>query len=239
MKARQGCLPRGLTLIEVLVVIAVIALLAALLFPVFAAAREKARQTRCASNLRQIGQALRMYAQDYDDTWTACVYQRRRGEVIQAWWYDAIQPYVKSRGVLYCGSDPERDERNCSYGWNSSHMPYRWIQPDEPPVGNAAAFKMDAAWSDIAVVMMVTEIVNSAPSIFVFGVGYCPAGERTQHEPPIRIRTSTPEGNVADWHGGGINNLFVDGHVKWLPRAFVARDTPDARALWGHTGRVQ
>ena len=59
----------GFTLIELLVVIAIIAILAAILFPVFAQAREKARQTSCTSNLKQQGTAMMMYAQDYDESY--------------------------------------------------------------------------------------------------------------------------------------------------------------------------
>lgn len=63
---------QGFTLIELLVVIAIIAILAAILFPVFAQAREKARQTSCLSNLKQIGLAFKMYVQDYDEKWPQC-----------------------------------------------------------------------------------------------------------------------------------------------------------------------
>ena len=61
-------LRRGFTLIELLVVVAIIAILAAILFPVFARAREKARQSTCQSNQKQIALAMRMYMQDYDET---------------------------------------------------------------------------------------------------------------------------------------------------------------------------
>jgi len=68
MKPRDySCPPRrGFTLIEMLIVIAIMAILAAILFPVFAKAREKARQAACSSNLKQIGLAVMMYISDYD-----------------------------------------------------------------------------------------------------------------------------------------------------------------------------
>ena len=67
MKRFHCPLQRGFTLIELLVVIAIIAILAAILFPVFAQAREKARQSACLSNQKQIGVALSLYIQDYDE----------------------------------------------------------------------------------------------------------------------------------------------------------------------------
>jgi prepilin-type N-terminal cleavage/methylation domain-containing protein len=65
---------RGFTLIELLVVIAIIAILAAILFPVFAQAREKARQTQCMNNLKQMATASMTYIQDYDERFPMAVY---------------------------------------------------------------------------------------------------------------------------------------------------------------------
>jgi prepilin-type N-terminal cleavage/methylation domain-containing protein len=106
------------TLIELLVVVAIIAILAAILFPVFAQARDKARQASCLSNAKQLGLALNMYVQDYDETFFA---QKTWDEIEDvgagSWgssyftwiqWPTAHLPYIKSQQVYSCPSDKNR-----------------------------------------------------------------------------------------------------------------------------------
>jgi len=96
----------GFTLIELLVVIAIIAILAAILFPVFAQAREKARQTSCLSNMKQVALASLMYAQDYDETFCAQGEpQEANGWGWQLTWLVHIQPYMKNYAAFRCPSD--------------------------------------------------------------------------------------------------------------------------------------
>jgi len=105
---------RGFTLIELLVVIAIIAILAAILFPVFAQARESARAISCLSNMRQIGLALRMYSQDYDESYpnnrlgfTTIGSQTNDPLYEGGWnWRNALQPYLKNKGIFACPSNP-------------------------------------------------------------------------------------------------------------------------------------
>ena len=100
------------TLIELLVVIAIIAILAAILFPVFAQARESARRTTCASNMKQVALGLTMYAQDYDETFPVHVATTGMsgldvGNYATApytVWINATQPYIKHSGVWWCPS---------------------------------------------------------------------------------------------------------------------------------------
>jgi prepilin-type N-terminal cleavage/methylation domain-containing protein/prepilin-type processing-associated H-X9-DG protein len=116
----------GFTLIELLVVIAIIAILAAILFPVFAQARDKARQSACANNLRQIGFGMRMYMDDYDghppapgdDTTPGCMGRSgfRAASDPRSIPY-ILKPYYKTRDIWWCptavwGSDEAPEHRN-------------------------------------------------------------------------------------------------------------------------------
>jgi prepilin-type N-terminal cleavage/methylation domain-containing protein/prepilin-type processing-associated H-X9-DG protein len=113
---------QGFTLIELLVVIAIIAILAAILFPVFAKAREKARQASCQSNLKQIGLALLMYVQDYDERTPANQWQNSSYPERQVWTAAyKTQPYIKNTQLFAC---PSRGEIACSGAARIPWQPY-------------------------------------------------------------------------------------------------------------------
>ncbi len=95
---------RGFTLVELLVVMAVIAILAAILFPVFSQVREKARQTQCLSNSRQLGLAVQFYTQDWDEK-TPTVRMMWMHGLTGNSWIDLVQPYVRTRLLHRCPSD--------------------------------------------------------------------------------------------------------------------------------------
>ena len=115
----------GFTLIELLVVIAIIAILAAILFPVFAKAREKARQTSCASNLKQLSLAFMQYVQDNDETFPTA--DAGEGSHQGRAWAGKVYAYVKSAQLYHCPDDPTDSRVNAgvtsypvSYGFNGT-----------------------------------------------------------------------------------------------------------------------
>src|SRR5207249_7027042 len=94
--------PSGFTLIELLVVIAIIAILAAILFPVFALAREKARSATCLSNQKQLGTAMSMYIQDYDErypNWKTTVPKSADHPNGKITWVENMQPYARNKNI--------------------------------------------------------------------------------------------------------------------------------------------
>jgi len=106
---------RAFTLIELLVVIAIIAILAAILFPVFAKVREKARQTSCVSNLKQLGLAILQYNEDYDEKFPETNVNANCDN-----WAQEIYPYVKSEDVYKCPDNPDAGRFNPVNQWTAN-----------------------------------------------------------------------------------------------------------------------
>jgi len=151
--ARRNSL-HGFTLIELLVVIAIIAVLASILFPVFARAREKARQAACLSNTKQLGLGIAQYIQDFDEMLPRGGF--RQGSIGSRWFRD-VYPYVKSVDVFVCPSKNEGTGAGWSdwtprltnvgwggmitagptspgsYGINANLVGYPWTSANNPP----------------------------------------------------------------------------------------------------------
>ncbi len=212
------------TLIELLVVIAIIAILAAILFPVFAQAREKARQITCVSNVKEIGLALLMYAQDYDERIMSFPDNNAGGGGPDSnpadfqCWYDYIQPYMKSLQILRCpsysGPFPEPD------GWGVSgrymHSTYALNTHISWDMGG-----MLAGLTVPASTMLVSETPGGVTWFDDFGPGWtCP--DILEWNGQMHFVTQYP-GQTDDWGDPAISaelsTVAADGHVKAIRMA--------------------
>ena len=145
----QRC-KRGFTLIELLVVIAIIAILAAILFPVFAQAREKARQASCQSNMKQLASAMMMYVQDYDETYPKAEFVDQNGW--GSWpanhylWssVNCLQTYTKNKDVFRCPSDGNAVDPGMATSLGPNRVPamrsYMVSAFNRAPDGSGTAF---------------------------------------------------------------------------------------------------
>ncbi|MEN6547356.1 MAG: DUF1559 domain-containing protein [Armatimonadia bacterium] len=216
---------RGFTLIELLVVIAIIAILAAILFPVFAKAREKARQSSCLSNVKQIGLGLIQYAQDYDEKLPRHYYSlgvahtlpdgRSSSDMI---WAEMIYPYVKNAQVFRCPSDSEAlnwaDAATYNYFFNYY------------PNGSATNSLLHRS---LGAINYPSEVVmcGDGASYIADPLAAPPQVQRPQY-------WNTPTGgsyiydSVQARHNDGCNMVFVDGHGKWIGFPKAITDT----TLW-------
>jgi prepilin-type N-terminal cleavage/methylation domain-containing protein/prepilin-type processing-associated H-X9-DG protein len=207
---------RGFTLIELLVVIAIIAILAAILFPVFAKAREKARQSSCLSNVKQIMLATMSYAQDYDET-LPMVYVDRDGSGFAAGdysWRCGVLPYAKNAQIFQCPSKKNGTNAFESY-------------PDGTPIGTATGPQLGGY-----AVTSVHWAVSGGPSGQTLGrIEYPAACVWLAEIDGGGVNFSNTNGVAAHGfvyadaggkrHNDGCNWGFIDGHAKWYKPASV------------------
>jgi len=208
--------PRGFTLIELLVVIAIIAILAAILFPVFAKAREKARQTSCLSNLKQLGLGMLQYCQDYDERLPHCRYvpdairhpSPFNGTPINLSWPQLITPYVKNFQVFVCPSDSRARPLYTNGATNMEKWSYGRNYGYFNGTGKATVM---AEWS-------LGQFLKPAETIMIGEAVDCNrCGPRTASWPSDGgISVDTQMGAYVDpRHNDGFNLAFHDGHCKW------------------------
>ena len=200
----------GFTLIELLVVIAIIAILAAILFPVFARAREKARQASCQSNLKQIMLGALMYMQDYDEmslpSITGLNPDGTWNNNTSKWWDVLITPYTKNSQVYQCPSDPAQ-----YYGYGLSHNVFGYsssiamstVQQPSSTIYFADSATDGTTWATY----------HAAPNVQYPGGGVVlrwPAQDPLVYPPWACCGAQTLNAR----HNGTCDIAFADGHVK-------------------------
>lgn len=184
----------GFTLIELLVVIAIILILAAILFPIFAAARERAVQNNCLSNLKNIGMGLSTYNREYEETLCPS-YLIFPGNIVRNWSV-LVQPYIKSDKIVRCPASPGV---NPGYGMNTNFASPQTLSNASLP---CAVIRSTA--DTICLVDANSSSSDPDPNTNTYGyVGFTG-------------RTVTGGWAAVPRHQEGANCLFFDGHAKFF-----------------------
>lgn len=242
VNTRQQTARPGFTLIELLVVIAIIAILASILFPVFARARENARRSSCASNLKQVGLGILQYVQDFDERMPydqSPVQTCPNGLCTNTSWRGLLQPYIKSFQVFDCPSNSglKRSDGYIygiseDYSANISYWGYTY-----PGCGNACGafgFSNYGTSFTLWTPPNLAQFTNSSQTITVLEtvqVNDNAMGWAANEDP---LRPYLFNGHLAT-----ANYLFMDGHVKALkPLATISAANGGAGSvnMWSRTG---
>ena len=221
---------RGFTLIELLVVIAIIAILAAILFPVFARARDKARQASCQSNLKQIGLAMMMYVQDYDEMYPRFYFGSSTSRAFS--YYDAIAPYTMNEQIQICPSGHWTYSGDWRGDFPSGTGPYmRGLASSYAAVRGGRAvrnppFTMSTPTSLAEVerpaeTVMIFESLSRQP-FWTYDLGFNPDGTPANAEMGedgrLRLVDIGRTAHPIYRHAQQMNVVYCDGHVKSTSR---------------------
>lgn len=230
---------KGFTLVELLIVVAIISILASILFPVFARARKNARRASCQSNLKQIGLGVMMYAQDNDERYPF-------GGTTLAIWTEVISPYTShysARTQLYrCPSSSLTilggNFSDFQYGNYAANVAVLTPGSVATPVSLSLAAMPSPAGTymifDGSLPSMSANYVN-APNLskeqYIPGTGSGSPNNLSDHSTKAISHPELESDFESGRHFGGINMLFADGHVKWLQSQIVVAEVGDCKWL--------
>ena len=222
---------QGFTLVELLVAIAIIAILAAILFPAFARSRENARRSSCSSNLKQISLGLMQYTQDNDGylvkTWRgplpATVGYGPSNTTDKYKWMDAIQPYVKNEKIFTCPSDDKNEPYRFRDGMNYGSYGLSNVYNEEPDktIRDAPSDVNEAAIEDSTGTVWISETSSSTDNTFSFSWA-----DKSSNPPLIKGDRNTLS-TLIERHLETINVLYCDGHGKAVKLENLAKKNAD------------